>query len=404
MVLGDGALTLTRAERLQHAIHEGYTGGVFPGAVIYYQSGTHEFSSVIGNAEITPEARPMQWDTMFDIASLTKVVATVPAVLRSIQMGKFEIGDKIAGFFPEWNDENVGFARQPVTVLHLLTHTSGLPGWRPLYLRCKGPETYLDAICHEPLEYEPGSRVVYSDLGFMLLGFILERVWGKSLNVVCKEIVFEGLNMAHTDYNPAAGRGSFAATEHGNRCEYGMAHTYAKRVAEGELSSRAFAVTSKDVERFLWRQEVTCGQVNDGNAYYGLQGMSGHAGLFSTVEDLQHYARAWLDNRDCHGQIFIRDDLYRLATVNQTLSRNIARTAGFEAVPETSESASQPCSAGQDAPVHAFGHTGFTGTSLWVDPASQSFVIALTNRTHPQVKEGIVEWRRVFHTAAFAEL
>lgn len=393
----------TYLEQVVQVVKQGMEDKIFPGAVIHLvRNGKLVLFESFGYAELTPNLRYMNKDTLFDLASLTKVVATLPAILRSVQLGKLDLANPIQYYFPQWNNQTGGYPRSEVTAVELLTHTSGLPAWRPFYLTEKSRGQYLHAICREPLEYPTGTKVVYSDLGFMLLGFLLEEIWQKPLAEVCDELVFQPLGMGNTGYLPDVSRDSIAATEKGNPYELGMCQNFVQHLADEEVAV-GFRATEQDIRRCPWRTETICGEVHDGNAFYGLQGISGHAGLFSNAADLGRYLDMWRAEGTVDGKPFLDKKWVRLATVNHAPELNIARGYGFEVAPKAeSEQWNAGCSAGSAASEGAFGHTGFTGTSLWHDPGTDTQIIVLTNRVHPKVHDGIKEWRHLLHTAAFS--
>ncbi|ASS75330.1 hypothetical protein CIG75_10235 [Tumebacillus algifaecis] len=382
-------------DRLHSLVRAGIEQGVFPGAAVSVRKkGQLVLNDTFGHAEIVPKVRAMRAGMTFDIASLTKVMATLPAVLRTVRAGKVSLDRPIADYLPEWGAEG---SRRAVTLTHLLTHTSGLPAWRPYYVRLHTAEEYCRQICREPLEYEPCTRVVYSDLGMQLAGFLLERIWQKSLVEICSQLVFEPLELSATGFYaqhdvpvPSTSKESqigpiFVATEVGNVLEHGMCMEYAEKCRTGMLPEGAFFITEQDIAALAWRTATSYGTVNDGNCYYGLHGISGHAGLFSTVEDVARYLAMWREGGQVGGQTYLDRDLVSLVVSNRTKGLNLARGLGFEIAYKS----------------NAFGHTGFTGTSLWYDPESDTEAVVLTNRVHPQVKAGIVDWRRTFHSVAF---
>jgi CubicO group peptidase (beta-lactamase class C family) len=372
-------------DRLRELVASGIEKGVFPGAVVSVrQKGAPVLFEAFGHAEITPTRRPMQRDMLFDVASLTKVIATLPAVLRSVSMGRLDLDRPVADYLPEWAREE---SRRFVTLTHLLTHTSGLPAWRPYYLKLRSSGDYLKQICCEPLEYTPGSRVVYSDLGLQLTGFLLERVWQKPLEDICQELVFEPLELERTGFAPGASVApeGVVATEAGNPFERQMCLEYTAKCKASELPPGAFHVTEQDVFALPWRTETICGAVHDGNCFYGLGGVSGHAGLFSTAEDVAKYLAMWRAEGQVKGLQYLDRALVRSAVANRTQGLNLGRGLGFDMAYKPG----------------VFGHTGFTGTSMWYDPDTDTEAVVLTNRVHPQVQAGIVEWRREFHSTLF---
>lgn len=288
--------------------------------------------------------------TRYDLASLTKVVATLPCVLRLVNDGELALQDRVGRFFA-----NAGWFQTPsladATVLQLLTHTSGLRNWEPLFARVSRRSTALAAVLQAPVQ-EVGS-VRYSDFGFMLLGAIVERVTGKRLDAVAQELVFAPLGMKRTGFGPI-GSDDVAATE-----DCG------------------------------WRGRLLVGEVHDENASVW-DGVAGHAGVFADVAELGRYAAAWLR----YDPLLASPEL--LATATAPYARGddgSVRGLGW-LLP------SAGVFAGDGA--RGFGHTGFTGTSLWLEPEVGVASILLTNRVHPHRArgEGIHALRRAFHGAA----
>ncbi|KEO83474.1 hypothetical protein EL26_09655 [Tumebacillus flagellatus] len=345
-------------------VEQGLADGLFAGAavrVIRWQGGGRVETlaeATSGNAEITPQPRGLTDDAVFDVASLTKVMATLPAVLRSVQAGRLKLDRQV---LPD----------KGITVQHLLTHTSGLPAWKPFYLWGQGRDYYQKRIETEPLVYKPGTKAIYSDLGMILLGFVLEDIWQIPLEEIAREQVFAPLGMTQTHY--LCSEKNAVATEVGNHIERKMCQD----------------VASEDIiEQFPWRTDTICGAVNDGNCHYGLSGVSGHAGLFSTAGDVLRYLQMWLEG----GRDFLASELVRLATRNHTPGLGLSRGLGWE----------MGVWAGETFRSDVFGHTGFTGTAVWVQPASGTAVVSLTNRLHP-VPSDLATWRRKLHGVVFAE-
>ena len=292
-------------------------------------------------------------DTRFDLASLTKVVATLPSVLTLAGRGELRLEDTVGRFF-----SNAGWAQSPsladVTLGQLLTHTSGLPAWTPLFAWVSTRRTALANILQTPLNEK---AYVYSDLGFILLGAVVERVSGQRLDAFAQDHVFGPLELPHTCFGP--------------------------------LTDVPVAAT----EDCGWRGEVLEGTVHDENAW-AMDGVAGHAGLFGTAGDLARYAQAWLKFDGRLGS----ETLFREAVTVQVEEDGARRGLGWQLSGAGS-------SAGRDASLSAFGHTGFTGTSLWIDPEQGWFAVLLTNRVHPHRTNGqnIHALRRAFHEAVAAE-
>lgn len=295
------------------------------------------------------DGSPATPDTRYDLASLTKVVATLPSILRLASEGELSLEDEVGKYF-----SNAGWFQTPslanATIRQLLSHTSGLPAWRPLFAQLSTRQTALAAVLQTPVEH-PG-KAVYSDLGFMLLGALVERVSGRRLDIFAQQTVFSPLQMNDTAFGPIAGV-PLAATE-----ECG------------------------------WRGRLLEGEVHDENATVW-EGIAGHAGLFGTAADLARYCRAWLELDTRLG----REELLAEALSEQAVGEDgvrrglgwlLAHDGGF---------------AGRGAT--GYGHTGFTGTSLWLEPETESFAVLLTNRVHPHRgrRTGVAELRVAFHEA-----
>lgn len=390
-------------DRICDIAHKGIRENVFAGVVIHIErKGVCLFSEAFGYAQTVPLRRAMSKDMLFDLASLTKVVGTLPAVMRSVSLGKIDLKREIAHYLPDWLKMPFGFAREHVTVEQLLTHTSGLPAWRPYYVQFVSTAQYRERIISEPLTYQPGTRVQYSDLSYMLLGFLLEEVWQESLDELCARLVFRPLEMQQTVYRPTCESSAVVCTECGNSFEKQMCQDYLLQCKNGSMIAGSYLIEQSHIDQVDWRISPACGQANDGNAFYGLQGVAGHAGLFSTISDVNRYLSVWRNEGVYYGEPFLGVDWVRLALSNHTATLNLARGYGFEVTPnKDSSQRSASCSAGTAASKGGFGHTGFTGTSLWVDPISDTQVIALSNRTHPQVRDGIMQWRQELYQAAF---
>ena len=282
--------------------------------------------------------------TLYDLASLTKVIGTTSVIAALIQEKKLSLRDTVASrlpaFAPSSLKKEARALKKKVTVEQLLLHTSGLPGWRPLYETCKSYKKLLKAVLETPLEAKPGSRYRYSDLGFILLGEIAAKAGGKSLATLEKELVFDPLGMKNTLRNPTATRKS--------------------RIAPTELD--------KETKIYIH------GQVHDENARAG-QGLTGHAGLFSTTTDLSRLARELLLALKGKSRKLDRKVIENFIRCKDT-PKGSSRALGWDTPSEKS-------SAGKLASRKSFGHTGFTGTSIWIDPENDLYIILLSNRVHP---------------------
>lgn len=352
--------------RLERLLDEGIAGGVFPGAVALIARGPLAgWHAARGDAQVIPDRCPTSLETLYDLASLTKVTAALPVALALYRQGRFALDDPVSAVIPEFS----GDARGRVTFRHLLAHTSGLPAWKALYLRAASPEAMLAAVCATPLSAAPGARVEYSDLGILLLGAALEHLAGRRIDALVEDVVIRPLELRHTLYTPPASlRARCAATEVGNAYERDK--------------------VGADGAGFPWREHVLRGDVHDGNAYYGLQGIAPHAGLFSTAWEVATVAAQWL-----RPGALVTEGIVGEATSDQRCgAEGYPRGLGWVLHHEgTFFEALSP---------RSFGHTGFTGTSVAVDPGADLVVVLLTNRVHfGGANTKIQDFRRVFHAA-----
>jgi len=369
--------------QITNLLEERIAAGDFPSAVyIISERGRTVFADAIGNAVVEPSRIPATLDTVYDLASLTKPLITTLLCARRLESEEITLESAVAKFLPEFARPD----KQAITVGQLLTHTSGLPAWRPLYILSDGKtENALAAIANADLEYTPGTRVVYSDLGFVTLGLLLEKLNGKSLAQLAREEIFEPLKLERTFFNPSlAMQTGIAACETGNAYE------------------RNTCAETKAGEYQNWRQDIIWGQVHDGNAHF-LGGAAGHAGLFSTATETLTLASQFLESRvkDASSRNpKLKPETLNLFRENLTPGLEESRSIGWM-LAETSGS-----SAGPDLPPDSFGHTGFTGTSCWIDPEHQRVFILLTNRTHARALPfvNINSVRRQFHSLAVATL
>ena len=348
----------------------------FPSAVYCIaENGDAVFADAIGDASREPESHPATLETVYDLASLTKPLVTGLLCARMIETGALHPDDFVSTQLAEFGRED----KRSITVRHLVTHTSGLPAWRPLYLLADDPNDALEAIAEQPLDYKPGEHVIYSDLGFVALGFLLQRIASCTLVELATKEIFEPLGLKHTFFNPhAAIRTGIAACENGN-------------AYERDMCERDFTETKYPG----WRNEVIWGEVHDGNAHF-LGGAAGHAGLFSTVDETQRIANQFVGT----SSELLSPQTCEMFRRNMTEGLNEARSFAWQLA------ATKDSSAGPSLPPDAFGHTGFTGTSCWIDAERKRVFILLTNRTHARKLPfaNINAVRREFHTLAVAAL
>jgi serine-type D-Ala-D-Ala carboxypeptidase len=351
--------------------------GHFPSAVyVVAEKGKAVFADAIGEAVREPEHHPATLETIYDLASLTKPFVTGLLCARLLEAGELTLDDPVADHLTEFDRPD----KDQITIRHLLTHTSGLPAWRPLYLLTDGQkEATLRVIADQQLEYPSGERVLYSDLGFIALGFLLQKVSGRILAAVARSEIIERLGLQRTFFNPTqAMQTGIAACESGN--------AYERDMCERDFPDRTYP---------SWRSNVIWGQVHDGNAHF-LDGAAGHAGLFSNAEETLRLAKQFIGGLS---ELLSRAtcDLFRQ---NMTPELNEARSFAWQLA------ATKESTAGSALPPDAFGHTGFTGTSCWIDAGRERVFILLTNRTHAHQLPfmNINSVRREFHRLAVEAL
>jgi uncharacterized protein YbbC (DUF1343 family) len=329
-----------------------------PGAVVVVgRQGRVVWRRAYGNRAIEPKPEPMTIDTIFDLASLTKVVATATSVMILVERGRVRLGDPVARYIPEFAETG----KRNITVEQLLTHRSGLIADNELKDYEQGPAKALENIWKLAPLAEAGSKFIYSDVNYIVLAELVKRASGKPIDEFAAENIFQPLGMKDTGFKPAARlRPRIAPTE--------------KRGGGAKAESAA--------EKKSGQEHWMRGEVHDPRAYL-LGGVAGHAGLFSTADDLAIYCQMILNLGEYQG----RRILSPLGVARMTEARasggnavdGLARGVGWDVF--TGFSANR----GDLFPVGSFGHTGFTGTSLWIDPSSQTFVVFLSNRVHPKL-------------------
>jgi serine-type D-Ala-D-Ala carboxypeptidase len=300
--------------------------------------------------------------TLFDLASLTKVVATTAMAMLLYQRGLFEFEVPVAAVIPEFVSGSGGDdpRRRAVTLRMLLAHSSGLPAHERLFLKAKTREELLYAAFTVPLTADPGSRAEYSDIGFIILGAALERMAGESLDRFCQREIFGPVAMINTAFRPPAkGRERIAPTQND----------------------------------LTFRHRIIQGEVQDENASL-LGGVAGHAGLFSAAEDLARFSHAMLGG----GHPVLQADTVALFTRREAAPPGSSRALGWD-------TPSAPSQSGNYFGAASFGHLGYTGTSLWIDPVRQLSITLLTNRTWPDCSnQAIRRLRPRFHDAVIEAL
>jgi len=324
-----------RLQKIDQVVARAIQAGGFPGAsVVVGRRGATVWEKGFGNLTWSGKAPVTPSRTIYDLASLTKVVGTTMAVMILYDRDRIELDDKVSKFIPEFS----GGAKDDVTIFDLLEHRSGLPAGRDLWRVAYSPGEARQAAIHTPLTCQPRKCFVYSDLGADMLGFIVEAVSGQRLDVFLEQNVFEPLGMTETSFRPH--------------------WTLRDRIAPTEITPpRGYPLR---------------GEVHDENAF-ALGGVAGHAGLFSTASDLAVFAQMMLNGGHINGTRIVSDSTVALFTA-RTPARG-TRALGWD-------TCANDGSCGTYMSQRAYGHTGYTGTSLWIDPDRDLFVILLTNRVH----------------------
>ena len=337
-------------DEVARVIERAIASRAFPAATI--EVGRRDrvlWRAAFGRLTYSENAPTTTSDTVFDLASLTKVIATSTMAMRAIDAGRLALDDRVADFLAEWR----GADREPVTIADLLEHASGLTAYLPFFRDHRGRAEFERAICTLPLEYPPRTQAIYSDLGFMLLGFILEDL-GFALSSF-------RLKAEDPIFNPP--------------------REWRERTAPTELD--------------LWRGRLLQGEVHDENTWV-LGGAAGHAGLFGTAAGAGAFARDVLDGLQGGSRLARPDTLARF--VRKSSVAGSSRALGWDTMLPTS-------SCGTRLSPQAIGHTGFTGTSLWIDPAQDLYVVFLTNRVHPTRENNAIQpVRRAVHDAVVGSL
>lgn len=334
-----------------------------PGAVIQVKKGDSILHrSAYGyaqkydyNLELLAEPEPMTTDHLFDLASLTKVCATTFGIMKLVDDGAITLDDPIYRYLPEFKEGD----KYQITIRHLLSHSSGLVQWVPTYYHASSSQERYDYIADLPLKWEVGDDRHYSDLGFMLLGDIVERVSDQSLDQFLKRNLYQSLHLQHTTFKPLNGEfEQIAATSHGNPFEKKMVYH----------DDFGYQVDVDPQSWNGWREYTLVGEVNDGNAWYANGGVAGHAGLFSTIDELQKLVDLLINDGRFKGKQIISKSV-----IDTFLTKDNYGNALGWAMDESIISA-------EGSPDGTFGHTGFTGTNIVVVPQDSLSIILLTNR------------------------
>ncbi len=373
----------------------------FPSAVyLVAEKGEIVFHDALGYAVVKPDRIPARLDTIYDLASLTKPLVTglLCALLKEEE--KLELGRTLDYYLPEFYELNSDANESwDTSISDLLAHTTFLPAWKPFYLLCESRSDILEVITQEKLEFDkPG--VNYSDPNFIVLTFLIERLLGARLDLLANGLIFEPLDLQSTFYGPPSRLlRRIAASEFGNEYERQtcLEKGYLRSPAADGVAMPPEGGTPNWIRDpgSAFRDFQIWGEVHDGNAYF-MGGVAGHAGLFSTAEEVFRIAQQFLPN---YTQL-LKPETCELFRTNFTEGMNEDRSFAFQ-LASTKDS-----TAGTKMSAESFGHLGFTGTSLWIDPVKERIFILLTNRTHdhPLPFVNINGVRRQFHDLAIDAL
>ncbi len=347
--------TSSRLSVLDALVQDAIRDGQIPGAVLLVShDGQITYRKAFGYRSLEPRREVMTLDTIFDLASLTKVVATTTAIMQLVGLGDIRLNDPVAKYIPEFGQNG----KEDVTIRQLLTHFSGLAPDLDLKLPWQGRDETLRLAYAEKLEYPAGTHFTYSDINFLVLGALVEKVSGTSLDQYCRTNIFSPLHMTHTQFlPPASWRPKIAPTQYDER------------------------------------DKMLRGVVHDPTARR-MGGVAGNAGVFSTADDLANFAQAILDGTTILTPALIE----KMTTPQQPPTSSVLRGLGWDIDSPFSSNR------GDLFPIGSFGHTGFTGTSLWIDPTTRTCIILLTNAVHPRGKGTAVQLRSKVATVVAAEL
>ncbi len=352
------AQTFSGGPAIDRVIDDAIAQGKLPGAVVIIgHEGKIAYRKAYGRRAVVPEPEAMTDDTIFDLASITKVVATTTALMQLFEQGKLRLNDKVTDYIPEFQGGKSG-----ITLRNLFTHFSGLKPDVPLANPWSGYQTGIKLACTDPPDGPPGARFVYSDINFILLGELVHRLSGQTLSDYARDHIFQPLGMQDTMFQPPA--------------------ALAPRIAP--------------TERVTSDSPPLRGVVHDPTAR-NMGGVAGHAGVFSTARDLARFAQMMLNGGELDGVRIVSAATIQKFTEPQTPpDQPILRGLGWDI--DSPYSGNR----GELFPIGSFGHTGFTGTSLWIDPNTQTYVILLANSVHPTGHPSLTALRGKVATIAAA--
>ena len=342
----------SQLKHIDEAVHAAIESKEIPGAVVLVaRHGRIGYLKAFGNRAVTGQPEPMTLDTIFDLASLTKVLAATPAIMTLVEQGKIRLDDKVKRYLPLFT----GGGKENITLRELLTHYSGLRADFDLSKVWTGYDAAMQELWSETTQSEPGKEFLYSDLNFIALGEVVREVSGQPLDAFVKEHIYSVLRMNETTYNPP--------------------ESWRPRIAPTETRDRSLQYL-KGHDDSAASQVILRGEVHDPTAWR-MGGVSGHAGLFSSARDIAIYAQMLLNRGRYQGvRVFSPLTVRAMTTPQSPKGSTALRGLGWDI--ETGYSSPRG-----DLFADGYGHTGFTGTSLWIHPATGTFIVILSSRVHP---------------------
>ena len=358
-----------KLQRVPRAVEKAVAKGEIPGCVVRARMGEAlAYDAAFGAACVNPQHHDARLETLYDLASLTKVMATTPAILLLVASGKLRLDQAVAEVLPAFAEHG----KSEITIRHLLTHSSGLRPWRAYFADLRerelrrggqllateeGRESIIARIQRSAPVHDPGEASVYGDLGFIVLGAIVEQAAGERLDAFCARHIYEPLGMSDTRFNPVPFEG--------DRTRYAA------------------------TEQCAWREKIVWGEVHDGNAW-AMGGVAGHAGLFGSAADVLRFGSEMLAAERGESELFAAE-LAREFFRRQELTPDSGWALGWD-TPTPGASTS-----GRHFSKRSIGHTGFTGTSLWIDLERGAVVVLLSNRVHLLAKRSRFALRPLIH-------
>ena len=347
-------ITALEKTTIDSIINSAIQDSVFPGAVLCFGNSQNvSFINSYGRYDYSPMSSPVTTDCIYDLASLTKVIATTSSIMRLIEKGLLNLNDPVSDHISDFGVKN----KKQISIKNLLVHNSGLSPGRPLYSCCETKEVALDSLFNLKLQYRTGEETVYSDLGFIMLGLLVEKIAHQSLDVYVNQILNKEMQMKETIFNP-----------------------------DDSIWTRIIP-TDPEINMRLIKNPGTVRNT----ITRIFNGVAGHAGLFSSARDLAIFATMYLNHGDINGK-----KIFSKSTIDNFSKKQLSHST--RALGWDTANGNQENKIANLFSDDAFGHTGFTGTSIWIDPTIDLYIILLTNRTYEMTNRSLIkEFRPLIH-------